>query len=485
MAIHPLRALPLRVSLVAAMLLLVGCGLLGSGIAVTSILQHSLMSRVDERLFDASTGWAQEPRGDISPDQGPNPARPPSNFYVQGIAPSGDVWMAINDRKARPALPASNDVGPVPVTVGSISDPQVRWRAVSVRSPGGELITVAVDLSDVQSTVRALVLLQLGIGTAVLLVLGVAGYWVVHRSLQPLVEVEKTAASIAAGQLESRVPQSDPKTEVGQLSLALNGMLAQIQRAVASSEASAEKARESEERMRRFITDASHELRTPLTTIRGFAELYRQGATGDIEMSMSRIESESERMAGLVEDLLLLAQLDAQRPLERSRVDLLALASDAVHDAQSTAPSRSVALEFLDGPGTPEVLGDEARLRQVLGNLVANALQHTPAGTPVTVRVGTAGADAILEVADRGPGMQQQDAQRVFERFYRADASRTRASGGAGLGLSIVDSLVRAHGGRVTVTTAPGRGCCFRVVLPRAVDTVGKPAVSSVAPVRL
>ena len=485
MTLHPLRALPLRVSLVAAMLLLVGCGLLGSGIAVTSILRHSLMSRVDERLFDASTGWAQEPRGDIAPDQGPNPARPPSNFYVQGIAPSGDVWMAINDRKAQPALPAGNDVGPVPVTIGSISDPQVRWRAVSVRSPGGELITVAVDLSDVQSTVRALVLLQVGIGSAVLLVLGVAGYWVVHRSLQPLVEVEKTAASIAAGQLESRVPQSDPKTEVGQLSLALNGMLAQIQRAVASSEASAETARESEDRMRRFITDASHELRTPLTTIRGFAELYRQGATGDIEMSMSRIESESKRMAGLVEDLLLLAQLDAQRPLERRRVDLLVLASDAVHDAQSTAPSRSVVLEFLDGPGTPEVLGDEARLRQVLGNLVANALQHTPAGAPVTVRVGTAGADAILEVADRGPGMQQQDAQRVFERFYRADASRTRASGGAGLGLSIVDSLVRAHGGRVTVTTAPGRGCCFRVVLPRAVDTVGQPAVSSVAPVRL
>ena len=200
---------------------------------------------------------------------------------------------------------------------------------------------------------------------------------------------------------------------------------------------------------------------------------------------MSRIESESKRMAGLVEDLLLLAQLDAQRPLERSRVDLLALASDAVHDAQSTAPSRSIVVEFIDGPGTPEVLGDEARLRQVLGNLVANALQHTPAGTPVTVRVGTAGEDAVLEVADRGPGMQPEDAQRVFERFYRADASRTRASGGAGLGLSIVDSLVRAHGGRVTVTTAPGQGCCFRVVLPRALDAAAGPEVSSVRTARL
>lgn len=485
MAFHPLRALPLRVSLVAATLLLVGCGLLASGISVTSILRHSLMSRVNEQLIDASTGWAQEPRQEVAPDQGPNPARPPSNFYVQGVDARGGVWMAINDRKAQPALPVGDDVGPVPVTLGSIGDSPVRWRAVSVRSPGGELITVAVDLSDVQATVRSLVLLQMGIGSAVLLVLGVAGYWVVHRSLQPLVEVEKTAAAIAGGRLESRVPQGNPNTEVGQLSLALNGMLAQIQRAVAASEASAEEARLSEERMRRFITDASHELRTPLTTIRGFAELYRQGAAGDVETSMARIESESTRMGGLVEDLLLLAQLDAQRPLEQRRVDLLALAADAVHDAQSVTPTRAVGMEFLDGPGPPEVIGDEARLRQVLGNLVANALQHTPAGAAVTVRVGTAGDEAVLEVADQGPGMKSQDAQRVFERFYRADASRTRASGGAGLGLSIVDSLVRAHGGRVTVTTAPGQGCCFRVVLPRAAEADVAPEVSSVRPVRL
>lgn len=482
MVIRPLRALPLRVSLVAAMLVLVACGLLASGIAVTSILRHSLLSRVDERLIDASTGWAQQPRQDIPADQGPNPARPPSNFYVQGVDARGDVWMAINDRKAQPALPDSDDVGPVPVTIGSIGDSAVRWRAVSVRGPDGELITVAVDLSDVQSTVRALILLQLGIGSAVLLILGVVGNWVVNRNLQPLVEVEETAAAIAAGQLESRVPQGDPNTEVGQLALALNGMLAQIQRAVASSEASAEKARLSEDKMRRFITDASHELRTPLTTIRGFAELYRQGGAGDVDMAMARIEGESRRMAGLVEDLLLLAQLDAQRPLERRRVDLLALATDAVHDARSIAPSRPIAMEFLGGPGTPEVIGDEARLRQVLGNLVANALQHTPGTARVTVRVGTDGDGAVLEVADDGPGMRQEDADRVFERFYRADVSRTRASGGAGLGLSIVDSLVRAHGGRVSVTTAQGRGCCFRVLLPRVRDTAAEADLSPVAP---
>ena len=455
----------------AATLVLVACGLLASGIAVTSILRHSLINRVDQSLLEASRGWAQAPRRlPQAPLEGPNPGRPPSNFYVRGVGPDGRVWMAVNDRAAEPALPMDNDVGPAPVTVGSIDNSNVHWRAMTVRGLRGELTTVAIDLSDVSSTVRALIWSQVGIGAAVLLVLGVAGYAVVHRSLRPLAEVEQTAAAIAAGQLDRRVPQRDPRTEVGRLSLALNGMLAQIQRAVASSESSAEQARSSEERMRRFITDASHELRTPLTTIRGFAELYRQGAARDVELLMSRIESESSRMGLLVEDLLLLARLDAQRPLERHRVDLLALASDAVHDAQPIAPRRKISMEVFDGPGTPEVLGDEARLRQVLGNLVANALQHTPETAGITVRVGTDADKAVLEVCDEGPGMSSQDARRVFERFYRADSSRTRASGGAGLGLSIVDSLVHAHGGTVSVITAPGHGCRFKVSLPRIAE---------------
>jgi two-component system OmpR family sensor kinase len=464
------RGLPLRVGLVAATLVLVACGLLASGIAVTSILRHTLSNRVDQELLDASRSWAQAPRVPAPPMEGPNPARPPSNFYVRGIDPGGHIWMAVNDRDAEPAVPADNDVGPVPVTIGSIDDSGVEWRAMTVRGPGGELTTVAIDLSDVQTTVRALTYAQVGIGLAVLLVLGVAGYWVVHRSLRPLVEVEQTAAAIAAGQLDRRVPERDPRTEVGRLSLALNGMLAQIQHAMAASESSAEQARSSEDRMRRFITDASHELRTPLTTIRGFAELYRQGAASDVEMLMNRIESESARMGLLVEDLLLLARLDAQRPLERRRVDLLSLASDAVHDARSIAPQRTITMEVFDGPGTPEVLGDEARLRQVLGNLMANALQHTPESAGVTVRVGTDDDTAVLEVCDEGPGMSSQDAHRVFERFYRADSSRARTSGGSGLGLSIVDSLVYAHGGTVTVTTAPGAGCRFKVSLPRIAD---------------
>lgn len=462
------RGVPLRVGLVAATLVLVACGLLASGIAVTTILRHTLENRVDQTLLDASRSWAQEPRrAPAPPMEGPNPARPPSDFYVRGIAPDGHVWMAVNDRDAEPALPADNDVGAVPVTIGSLDNSGVQWRAMTVRGPGGDLTTVAIDLSDVHTTVRALTYAQVGIGLAVLLALGVAGYVVVHRSLRPLVEVEQTAAAIAAGQLDRRVPERDPRTEVGRLSLALNGMLAQIQHAMAASESSAEQARSSEDRMRRFITDASHELRTPLTTIRGFAELYRQGAASDVEMLMSRIESESSRMGLLVEDLLLLARLDAQRPFDRHRVDLLALASDAVHDAQSIAPQRRITMEVFDGPGTPEVLGDEPRLRQVLGNLMANALQHTPDSAGVTVRVGTDDQKAVLEVCDEGPGMNAQDALRVFERFYRADSSRARASGGTGLGLSIVDSLVDAHGGTVGVTTAPGHGCRFKVSLPR------------------
>jgi len=465
------RGVPLRVGLVAATLVLVACGLIASGVAVTSIMRHSLINRVDQTLLDASRSWAQAPRRmPATPIEGPNPARPPSNFYVRGIDPDGRVWMAVNDREAEPALPDSNDVGPVPVTVGSINHSDVQWRAMTVRGVRGEFTTVAIDLSDVASTVRALLWSQVGIGVAVLLVLGIAGYAVVHRSLRPLAEVEQTAAAIAAGELDRRVPQRDPRTEVGRLSLALNGMLAQIQRAVASSELSAEQARTSEDRMRRFITDASHELRTPLTTIRGFAELYRQGAATDIEMLMNRIESESQRMGLLVEDLLLLARLDQQRPLEQHRVDLLMLASDAVHDARSTAPKRDITMEVFDGPGTPEVLGDEARLRQILGNLVSNALQHTPESAGIAVRVGTADDHAVIEVCDEGPGMSHEDAHRAFERFYRTDSSRARASGGTGLGLSIVDSLVYAHGGTVSVLTAPGQGCTFKVSMPRIAD---------------
>ncbi|WP_420880074.1 sensor histidine kinase [Rhodococcus sp. (in: high G+C Gram-positive bacteria)] len=460
-----LRALPLRITLVVAVLLLAAAGLLASGVAVTSAMESSLIDRTDRQLFDAAHGWAKprDPRA-LPPVSEPGPNRPPSPFYVRTTEPDGSVRLELNDESTSATPVLSDDPGPV--TVGSVGGGDVRWRELTVVTPSGTT-TVAVKLTDIDATVERLVVLQVGIGAVVLVVLGFASYFVVRRSLRPLREVEETAAGIAAGDLHRRVPEWDQRTEVGRLSSALNGMLAQIQTAFAATAASEESARQSEERMRRFVADASHELRTPLATIRGFAELYRQGASTDPEMVLSRIEGQAQRMGLLVEDLLLLARMDAQRPFDRHPVDLLAVAADAVHDARARSPQRRIMLEILPNSEPAEVLGDDARLRQVVGNLLGNALDHTPENTDVTVRVGTDGADAVVEVADTGPGLDGDDAARVFERFYRADASRTRASGGSGLGLSIVAAIVAAHGGTVGVDSAPGKGATFRVRLPR------------------
>jgi two-component system OmpR family sensor kinase len=264
------------------------------------------------------------------------------------------------------------------------------------------------------------------------------------------------------------------------LSLALNQMLGQIETAFSQQAASEfaarrsedtarrseEAARQSEERMRRFVADASHELRTPLTSIRGFAELSRQrGDTTDAD-TMRRIEDEAKRMGLLVDDLLLLARLDQQRPLRMESVDLLPIAADALHNAQAVQPDRNISLRILPDSEAPVVEGDEARLRQVLGNLVSNALHHTPVESPITVSVGTRGTEAILEVSDTGPGLTDEQKARVFERFYRADTARTRTTGGSGLGLSIVAALVAAHHGRVTTADTEPHGATFTVHLP-------------------
>lgn len=460
-----IRSLPLRFTLVAALLLLVGLGLLASGIAVTSSLETSLMRRLDQQLIEASRGWAQPDARPLPPVDEPNPGRPPSNFFVRSVANDGTVRGPIND-VAEDVPDLSGTPSATPTTVGSEGDPSKQWRVITVTNSEGST-TVGMSLNANQQTVSRLVVLQFYIGAAVLLALAVIAYFVVRRSLRPLREVETTAAAIAAGDLHRRVPEWSEKTEVGRLSAALNGMLSQIQRAFAATAASEEAARASEDRMRRFVADASHELRTPLTTIRGFAELYRQGAMSDISLLMNRIEGESARMGLLVEDLLMLARLDAQRPLDMRRVDLLTVAADAVHDAKAVSPTRDISLKVLAGPGIPEVRGDDARLRQVLANLVGNAVRHTPESASITVCVGTTQSSVLLEVQDTGPGLGKEEAAHVFERFYRADSSRTRESGGSGLGLSIVAALVAAHSGTVTVQSAPGQGATFRVELPR------------------
>ncbi len=461
-----IRNLPLRFTLVAALLLLVGLGLLASGVAVTSSLETSLMRRLDQQLVEASQGWAK-PGGERPPfpiDE-PSPNRPPTNFFVRSVATDGTVRGPIND-VAESVPDLSGAPSATPETVGSEGDPSKQWRVITVTNSEGST-TVGMSLSANQQTVSRLVVLQFYIGAAVLLALAVIAYFVVRRSLRPLREVETTAAAIAAGDLHRRVPEWSEKTEVGRLSAALNGMLSQIQRAFAATAASEEAARASEDRMRRFVADASHELRTPLTTIRGFAELYRQGAMSDISLLMTRIEGESARMGLLVEDLLMLARLDAQRPLDMRRVDVLTIAADAVHDAKAVSPARDISLKVLAGPGIPEVDGDDARLRQVLANLVGNAVRHTPESASITVCVGTTRSSVLLGVEDTGPGLAEDEAAHVFERFYRADSSRTRESGGSGLGLSIVAALVAAHNGTVSVRSTPGTGASFRVELPR------------------
>jgi two-component system, OmpR family, sensor kinase len=470
-----LDRLPLRTRLVAGTVLLLAAGLLVAGTASTSALRSYQLSRVDEQLVDAVADPAavddrrDGPRGPGG--RGPR-GRLPGELYRALLGPDGEVLAASpsRDEPVLPPLPAERvrEVQRQPFTVPS-SDGDGQWRVVVQPLAGGtRTVVLASDLGQVDETVARLVLLQLVIGAVVLAGAAALGLLLVRSSLRGLVEVEEAASAVAAGDLDRRVPERDPRTEVGSLGRSFNRMVGDVQAAFAARAAS-------EARLRRFVADASHELRTPLTSIRGFAELHRQGAvTGpdDVRRLLRRIEDEAVRMGGLVEDLLALARLDEQRPLELGDVDLAVLAADAVHDARAVAPERDVVLRT---PGPVPVRGDEARLRQVLANLLSNALQHTPAGTPVSVEVRQEGDGAVLEVADEGPGMDAATAERVFERFYRADASRTRASGGSGLGLAIVAALVQAHGGRVEVDTAPGRGAVFRVHLPAA-PAVGRPA---------
>jgi two-component system OmpR family sensor kinase len=487
---------PLRVKLVASVLLLVTVGLFVAGTAASHYLRSYLVNRVDSQLrVGPLLGGPQPGPATSAPtalteaqinqlisqactNRVPDQFRRNNTRYVSCTDLNGKTVAHDTTPSSGyvPALPkwSSTRVAEQasrPFTVGSVGGgPEWRVRAAVV---GDTVIYEANSLSDVDSTVSRLEVDELVIGAIVLVLVAGLGYWVVRSSLKPLTDVEHTAAAIADGDLSRRVPHRDPRTEVGRLALAVNGMLSQIEMSFRIRRASEEEALASEQRMRRFVTDASHELRTPLTSIRGFAELYRQGAAGnpdDIARLLRRIEDEAARMGLLVDDLLLLARLDQQRPLEREIVDLMAVAADSVHAAQAVAPQRPISLEAIDGPTPPEVIGDESRLRQVVGNLVTNAITHTPPGTPITVRVGSrvqAGAlYGLVEVADQGPGLDAEAAGKVFERFYRADPSRTRSLGGTGLGLSIVAALVAAHGGRVELDTEVGEGATFRVLLP-------------------
>jgi two-component system OmpR family sensor kinase len=476
----------LRVRLTIALVVLVGVGLIVADVATYTALRSFLVQRVDQQLRAAigpAAGMLEHAMPGMRPGGGPGDAIP-NGSYVAAFDASGqlvvDRFALTYESATQPAKPdlplnvGTQGPGSSPFTVGSVHG-GLRYRVLVTPITGGGSLVVAIPLADVTDTLRRLLAIALFVTVGALAGMGVLSWWTVRRELQPLERIETTAGAIAAGDLSQRVEEIDPRTEVGRLGVALNVMLGRI-------EGEMDERRAAEESLRRFLADASHELRTPLTSIRGYAELFRRGADAspeDTALAMRRIEQEGERMGVLVDDLLFLARSGQgeSRPIAHEPVDLAAMAHDAVHDARAVDPSREIALDTPDGL---TVDGDEPRLRQVFANLLSNAIAHTPAGTPVSVRVNAEDGWAKIAVSDRGPGLTAEQAAKVFEPFYRADPSRGRVvgdedGGGAGLGLSIVAAIAEAHGGSATVTGEPNQGATFTVRLPLGPQPDGAP----------
>jgi two-component system, OmpR family, sensor kinase len=475
---------PLVARLVGILTVLLGTGLVLAGVTAATLLESSLVRQVDSKLESEGEELARSTVDALS--RGFTGGMNPSDYYVRVQVGRQTLVEGIYRTTAIrygtpnvPDLTAAQAQARVdhPFTVSS-TRPDSDWRVAAqpVRTTGGTggSIVVALPLGDIERTVDHMTIVLLLSGTGILLLGAGAGTWAVHRSLRPLRQIETTAAAIAAGELSRRVAAAPTTTEVGRLGAALNGMLAQIEHAFGARTAS-------EARMRRFVADASHELRTPLATIRGYGELYRMGALIEREQlddTMRRIEDSASRMGGLVEDLLSLARLDEGRPMDVGPVDLTALAADSVSDLHALDPTRTPRLVPLatdtladQAPDACVVIGDEARVRQVLNNLVGNAARHTPPGTAVEIAVGLDGGNGVFEVRDHGPGIDPEHAARVFERFYRVDASRGRSSGGSGLGMAIVAAIIAAHDGSVDLFETPGGGTTVRVALPTAGPT--------------
>ncbi|KJE21952.1 signal transduction histidine kinase [Frankia torreyi] len=515
----------LRLKLMAGLVALCALGLTIAGTASAFALRSYLYDRVDQQLGRAEV-LGRLPVGTLltRPSMldraGVQRALGPTDYLVEIRRPNGTVLRVAGS--ASPPPPATplldvvgrsgvgpSDVGrsgaggaggvagtgpgssrrPVPFTV--VSDHE-RYRAVQRTFSGGTRVLVALPLRPVADTVRRLVRIELAVGAAVLAAVAALAWLWLTRGLRPLRQMVDTAAAIAGGDLDRRVPAGPPSSETGQLAAALNAMLGQIQAAFAARVAS-------QEQVRRFAADASHELRTPLTSIRGYADLLRAGMVppDEADQALRRIQQEAARMGDLVDDLLYLAHLDEQRPMRRAALDLADLVRDAVADLRAVAPDRPVRAEL---PASCPVLGDPDALRQLVGNLLTNARVHTPPDAAIEVRLrdvpppaaGSAGSPhpagpggsggrpepppgsggpmppggAVLDVIDHGPGLPPEVADHVFDRFYRAADSRAQGRGGSGLGLSIVAATAQAHGGRVEVTSAVGAGSTFRLILP-------------------
>ncbi|HVF75648.1 MAG TPA: ATP-binding protein [Acidimicrobiales bacterium] len=436
--------------------------LVATNVAISSTFSSFLHDRLDKQLIAASE-TVQGRRGLLGR---PNEAL--TEYYIAVIEGGGIFTVASvlqADERPPPVIDLSQLAANVtgagqarrPFTVPAASG-DGKWRLVGVAGPDGRTAVVGLSLSELEATLAQVRWVQ-AVGTlAVLAALATVAWWMLRLGIDPLVSMAKTADEIAEGELSRRIDHVDERTEAGRLGAALNAMLGRIEEAFQERE-------ESEARVRRFAADASHELRTPLTSIQGYTELWRAGglqSKDELADAMRRMEDEAKRMGALVEDLLLLARIDQRRPLERAPVQLDAVVADSVRDAQAVEPDRPVTFDI-----APVVVeGDEQRLRQVVGNLLANARVHTPPGTPVAVSLAARDGVARLQVADQGPGMAPEVADRVFERFYRADASRSRAAGGTGLGLAIVAAVVEAHSGSVRVESEAGQGSRFVVDLP-------------------
>ena len=464
------KRLSLRARLLLEVVVLAAIGLVAANVATYSTLSSYLLDRTDSTLDQtAETLRRPGPGGGIR-------SAPPGTF-VQVRSLDGDTVVATFSGATLPgaSVPAPKLPGTVkPPTLnrsreavryftvgGAHGGPEYRVRA-SIAQDDEAMLLVASSLRDVNSTLNRLLAIELVVTALVLAAIAGLGLWLVRLGLRPLDAIGETASAIAAGDLSRRVERAEERTEVGRLGLALNSMLARIESSFRAQEAS-------ERKLRRFVADASHELRTPLSAVRAYSELYDRGAAerpDDLERSMQGISRESERMSVLVEDLLLLARLDDGRPLEREPVELDEVVGEAVETAQAVDPER--AIELHAEPAT--VLGDRVRLRQIVDNLLANVRAHTPAGTPASVSVKRKNGSAEIAVTDAGPGLDEEHLEHLFERFYRADASRSRASGGVGLGLAIVAAVAEAHGGTASASSRPGEGTTVAIALPLARD---------------
>jgi two-component system OmpR family sensor kinase len=485
------------VSLRARLLIAVGAvalaALIAADVATYSSFKSFLFNQVDTSLETAHPPLEQALNSGQTLDVG-TVARLAPGMFVEVRGPEGqnlgDVPAFVRGgQQLSPSLPSHINVGQSsggpgePTTylnVGSTNQggPEFRVRASAL--VGGDQLILAAPLTDTAGSLHRLLLIELAVTGGALAAAAALGWWVVRVGLRPLEQVERTADAIAEGDLTRRVPEARPTTEVGRLARALNAMLERIQDAFKQRDQTEAELRRSEERLRRFVADASHELRTPLAAVAAYAELFDRGARAqpeDLARVMAGVRAETARMGLLVEDLLLLARLDEGRPLERRPVELVRVAAEAVDAAQTVDPSwpaQVVATEPV------EVIGDAARLRQVIDNLLANVRAHTPAGTRSTVRVAREASDAIVEVSDDGPGLNAEQAEKAFERFYRAEMSRSRQHGGAGLGLSIVAAIVNAHGGSVGVSETDGGGATFTIRLP--VDQTGSAPKAGLEP---